>query len=323
MIAYVEKAKRLANEGFKTLLTCYNRQLADHIKSVCDDIDNLDVMSFHQLCYQRITMANKISSRDLLKEAEITYPGTDLFDIQYPAAFSFSLDIVSEQYDAIVCDEGQDFRDEYWLPLELLLSDYESSPFYIFFDDNQNIYSRVKSFPSIGEPFTLVSNCRNTNQIHSAAYQYYDGAAVQPPGINGDEIQFIEASGIEQQAKKLHSKILDLIVNQKVEAKEIVVLVFDALMKKEYYALLQKNILPKPNLWSEEGSQSENKLLIDTVNRFKGLESSVIFLWGLDSVNLEKHQALLYVGLSRAKSIVYIVGTKRVCENFRGINNLL
>ncbi|MBT4796022.1 MAG: ATP-binding domain-containing protein [Candidatus Marinimicrobia bacterium] len=313
----VEKAKRLAIEGFKTLLTCYNRQLADHIKNVCMGIENLDVMSFHQLCHKRITKAAKVTDRDLLKEAELTYPGTDLFDIQYPAALSFSLDIISEQYDAIVCDEGQDFRDEYWLPLELLLADYDTSPFYIFFDDNQNIYSRVKSFPSIGEPYSLVSNCRNTNQIHMAAYHFYHGIDVAPPGINGDEIKFIEANGIAQQAKKLHGKILDLIVNQNIQAKDIVILVFDAVMKNEYYNSLKKQILPKPNTWSEEGIQSECTVLMDTVNRFKGLESSVIFLWGMDSVDLDKYQSLLYVGLSRAKSIVYFVGTNRICDSFR------
>lgn len=313
----VEKAKRLAREGFNTLLVCYNRQLADYIKSACDNIDNLSVMSFHQLCYKKITIANKKSGRNLLKEAELTYPGTDLFDVQYPAAFSFSLDIISEQYEAIVCDEGQDFGDEYWLPLELLLSDYETSPFYIFYDDNQNIYSRVKSFPSIGEPYTLVSNCRNTNQIHSAAYNYYNGIAVDPPGINGDEIQYIEASGVDIQAKKMHGKILDLIVNQNIQAKDIVILVFDAVMKNEYYNSLKKQILPKPNTWSEEGIQSECTVLMDTVNRFKGLESSVIFLWGMDSVDLDKYQSLLYVGLSRAKSIVYFVGTNRICDSFR------
>jgi len=106
-------------------------------------------------------------------------------------------------------------------------------------------------------------------------------------------------------------------VNQNIQAKDIVILVFDAVMKNEYYNSLKKQILPKPNTWSEEGIQSECTVLMDTVNRFKGLESSVIFLWGMDSVDLDKYQSLLYVGLSRAKSIVYFVGTNRICDSFR------
>ena len=45
----VEKARRLADEGFKTLLTCYNVPLSLHLDSVCEDDDNLDVQSFHKL----------------------------------------------------------------------------------------------------------------------------------------------------------------------------------------------------------------------------------------------------------------------------------
>jgi hypothetical protein len=47
----LEKARRLSSEGFRTLLTCYNRQLADHLSSLCAGTQNLDVMSFHQLCH--------------------------------------------------------------------------------------------------------------------------------------------------------------------------------------------------------------------------------------------------------------------------------
>ena len=49
-ILALEKARRLASDGFRTLLTCYNRQLADHLARQCAGTANLDVMSFHQLC---------------------------------------------------------------------------------------------------------------------------------------------------------------------------------------------------------------------------------------------------------------------------------
>lgn len=77
----LEKARRLASEGFKTLLTCYNRQLADHLSSLCSGMTNLDVMSFHQLCYRQVERANQASGRDLVAEAKVTYPGKDLYDV--------------------------------------------------------------------------------------------------------------------------------------------------------------------------------------------------------------------------------------------------
>lgn len=310
----VEKARRLAAEGFRTLLTCYNRQLADHLAKVCESIPNLDVMSFHQLCYRRIEQSKQVSGRNLVDEAKMTYPGKDLFDVQLPNALAYSLEINSDSYDAIVCDEGQDFREEYWVPLELLLSDYEKSPFYVFFDDNQNIYARVGTFPIRDEPFSLSVNCRNTAPIHVGAYKYYKGLPVSPPEIPGDEIQFDSAEGRDQQAAKINARIVDLIARQGVSPGDITVLIADAYRKAEYYSLLKRRPLPKPTNLVEEGVRGVNTVLMDTIQRFKGLESSIVIIWGLDTLDISTHQDLLYVGMSRAKSLLIIVAKAETCN---------
>ena len=312
----LEKARRLASEGFKTLLTCYNRQLADHLSCMCDGTSNLDVMSFHQLCYRQVEKANHISGRDLVAEAKVTYPGKDLYDVQLPNAFAYSLEILSDRYDAIVCDEGQDFREEFWVPLELLLSDYESAPLYVFYDDNQNIYARAGTFPIREEPFTLTTNCRNTAPIHLAAYKHYKGVPVSPPDIDGDDVQLEVSPGLDAQAVKINAKIVDLIARQSVSAGDITVLIADALRKADYYAALRRLPLPKPATWLVEGIHTDNTVLIDTIQRFKGLESPIVILWGLDTIDLTKSAELLYVGMSRAKSLLLIAGTSSTCNRF-------
>lgn len=312
-ILAVEKARRLASDGFKTLLTCYNRQLADHLSTLCSGMINLDVMSFHQLCYRQLERANRISSRDLIAEAKVTYPGKDLYDVQLPNAFAYSLEVLSDRYGAIVCDEGQDFREEFWIPIELLLSDYEQSPLYVFYDDNQNIYTRTGTFPIRDEPFTLTTNCRNTAPIHLAAYKYYKGVPVSPPEIEGDEVQFEASPGRDAQASKINARIIDLVARQGVAAGDITVLIADALRKADYYATLRRLPLPKPATWLEEGIRSNNTVLIDTIQRFKGLESPVVILWGLDTIDLTRNEELLYVGMSRAKSLLVIIGTTATC----------
>lgn len=314
----LEKARRLASEGFKTLLTCYNRQLADHLSSMCSGTSNLDVMSFHKLCHRQVERANQASGRDLVSEAKVTYPGKDLYDVQLPNAFAYSLDVLPDRYDAIVCDEGQDFREEFWVPLELLLSDYELGPLYVFYDDNQNIYSRAGTFPILDEPFTLTTNCRNTAPIHVAAYKHYKGVPVSPPDIEGDEVQFDASPGRDSQASKINARIVDLVAHQGVAAGDITVLIADALRKSEHYATLRRLPLPKPSTWLEEGIRSNNTVLLDTIQRFKGLESPVVILWGLDTIDLARSEELLYVGMSRAKSLLLIVGTAATCTSFNG-----
>jgi len=313
----LEKARRLASEGFRTLLTCYNRQLADHLSSLCANTPNLDVMSFHQLCHRQIERGNRASGRDLVAEAKVTYPGKGLYEVQLPNALTYSVEILSDRYDAIVCDEGQDFREEFWLPLELLLSDYDTSPLYVFYDDNQNLYARAGTFPIREEPFSLTTNCRNTAPIHDFAYKHYKGMPVSPPDIPGDDVQFDESPSREAQAIKIHARIVDLVARQGVAACDISVLVADGLHKADCYAALRRLPLPKTVSWLEEGVRSKATVLIDTIQRFKGLESPIVILWGLDTVDLSQRQELLYVGMSRAKSLLVIVGSAASCATLR------
>jgi hypothetical protein len=313
----LEKARRLASEGFRTLLTCYNRQLADHLSHLCAGTVNLEVMSFHQLCHRQVDRANRASGRDLVAEAKVTYPGKDLYEVQLPNALAYSLEVLPDRYDAIVCDEGQDFRDEFWVPLELLLSDYDRGPLYVFYDDNQNLYARAGTFPIRDEPFTLTTNCRNTAPIHEAAYRHYRGVPVTPPDIQGDDVQFDESPGRDAQAAKINARIVDLVARQGVAAGEIAVLVADAIRKGDYYAALRRLPLPRPAVWLEEGVRGDNTVLIDTIQRFKGLESPVVILWGLDTIDLARSEELLYVGMSRAKSLLLLVARSETCGVIR------
>lgn len=316
-ILALEKARRMALEGFRTLLTCYNRQLADHLADLCNRTNNLDVMSFHQLCHRQIEQANRAARRDLIAEAKVTYPGMDLYDVELPVALAYSLEVLPDRYDAIVCDEGQDFREEYWLPLELLLRDCDRSPLYVFYDDNQNIYGRASSFPIRDEPFTLTTNCRNTVPIHRAAYTHYRGVPVSPPGIQGDDVQLDESQSFDAQAVKINARIVDWVARQGVRAGDIAVLLADASRKTEYYTALKRFSLPKPASWLVEGVRTPNTILLDTIQRFKGLESPIVILWGLDAIDLAQSDELLYVGISRAKSLLVVVGRAETCAKIR------
>jgi superfamily I DNA and RNA helicase len=274
----------------------------------------MPVMSFHQLCHRQVERANRASGRDLVSEAKVTYPGKDLYEVQLPNALGYSLEVLPDRYDAIVCDEGQDFREEFWVPLELLLTDYDSSPLYVFFDDNQNLYARAGTFPIRDEPFSLTTNCRNTAPIHVAAYKHYKGVPVSPPDIQGDDVQFDESPSRDPQAAKINARIVDLVARQGVAPGDITVLVADALHKVEYYAALKRLPLPKPATWLEEGVRGKSTVLIDTIQRFKGLESPVVIIWGLDFIDLTNKQELIYVGMSRAKSLLVIVANSNICK---------
>ena len=51
----------------------------------------------------------------------------------------------------------------------------------------------------------------------------------------------------------------------------------------------------------------------DTVARYKGLESLVVILWLNGQVDPQEARELLYVALSRARSLIVVVGTEADC----------
>jgi superfamily I DNA and RNA helicase len=114
-------------------------------------------------------------------------------------------------------------------------------------------------------------------------------------------------------------KALHLFTRIWVSAEDITVLIADALRKADYYAALRRLPLPKPATWLEEGIRANNTVLIDTIQRFKGLESPIVILWGLDTIDLTRSEELLYVGMSRAKSLLVVVGTVATCDYIRTI----
>jgi hypothetical protein len=314
----VEKAKRLANEGFKTLLTCYSKPLGEHLAQLCANQNNLEVMHFHKLCKDTIDQAERISGRDFIAEAKSTYPGKDLWKHYFPIALAFALDVADKRYDAIVVDEGQDFEEEFWLPIECMLEDARSSPLYVFEDENQNLYKRVSTFPIDDAPFALTTNCRNTENIHRIAYSYYKGDPIEASSIQGREVELLAADGINAQARKVKDYVSRLLVDEKVSPSAIAVLIADRLHKKDYEDALKRNALASGVKWGSLKGHSANSVIVETVARFKGLEAEIIVLWGLDGLPGDDHHSTLYVGASRAKSILSLCGTNATCEAIIG-----
>jgi hypothetical protein len=310
----VDRATQLAKSGAKTLLLCYNRPLAHHLKDVIGQNKNLFPMDFHELCKWRSELALNKFARDLVSEAKHAYPNSDYFHVQLPYALLLSTELFPDyRFDAVIVDEGQDFREDYWLPLEMLLRDEKESYLYVFLDPNQALYQQNSQLPIKDEPFPLTVNCRNTRYIHEAAYKFYRGDPIDPPGIEGAPIELHEKESFLEQVNDLHSYISSLISTEKLESRDIVVLVAGP-AKNAYYKPLESRTLPGGIKYSIEEHRVPNTVLVDTVERFKGLESSMLMLWGLDEYYPEQDKEALYVAFSRAKSRLHLFGTKAACQ---------
>lgn len=306
----VEKARELSATGLSTLLVCYNRPLSDYLRTCLEANPTLHVMNFHQLCDRFVRLASDRCGHDLLRDAQATNPKANTFDVHYPHALAMASETLPDRFDAIIVDEGQDFGEEYWFPIELLLRDQALSTLYIFFDHNQSVYKRVASFPIKDEPFLLTRNCRNTKFIHNAAYAFYNGVETEPPTMDGAAVEVIDAPSRGSQVKRLHSHLINLVATERVAPEAIAVLV-PSRGHSGYYDLLRQLPIPKPARWAFEEYGSNNGICVDTAQRFKGLEAAVVYLWGADDFEATRDREILYVTLSRAKSRLYLVGDAR------------
>lgn len=308
----LNKALALSRDGYETLFVCYNRPLADHLRSCAAETSNLTVASFHQLCDSLNRKARELSGRDFLREAQLTNPGGNRYDVHMPHALALASEVLPTKFDAVIVDEAQDFGEEYWLPIEMLLRSEDESTLFLFLDHNQAVYNRVATIPIKHDVFFLTRNCRNTKPIHDAAYSYYQGETTDPPEIAGAPIESITATSFKEQAKKLHARIVELLVNEQIDASQICVLV-PSLGHNKRYDELRTLPIPKPVSWDFEGTGSSNLLRVETVLRFKGLEADIVMWWVGDDAGAYDI-ATRYVTISRAKSRLIMVGAKDACS---------
>jgi hypothetical protein len=295
----IEKAKRLAREGYRVLLTCFNQNLANWLARVAD-FEGVEVSTFLSLCARRATDAGL----EVQKGSEET---DQQFFGRFPYLLLEALEKNDERFDAIIVDEGQDFEEDWWGALQSLLADPEDGTLYIFFDDNQRLYGRNAPFPIKDAPFPLNQNCRNTKRIHEAVVMFYE-SEVPPVCLNADgrEPHLVNFDGPERPG--IESFIADLVTKQNVKPNQIAILTRKSRDRSDW-----KNP-PQNGTWTATWDLADDgdKVLVSTVHGFKGLERPVIIVCELQDVDLQEQRELLYVAFSRAREYLVVVGLEQV-----------
>lgn len=294
----IEKARRLAEQGFRVLLTCYNRSLAEYLRSDETIPTRVDVRHFHGVC---VKLVRDAGMGDRLAGGWNT---EDWYDETLPDLLMEALDRIGPQYDAIIVDEGQDIQESWWIPLLYLLKEPESGVFYVFYDDNQNLYQGDLTFPENFPRFPLTLNCRNTQWIHRAFLPFYRSPIVphtRGPEGRAPEILFYENDHKlkEQLRRTLHR----LTYEEQIWTEDIVIL---TPRSPERSLLGQWDRLGNLRL-TEQWPPASGEVFVTTVHSYKGLESPVVILAdlrGSDHLDLE---TILYVSCSRARNHLVIL----------------
>lgn len=301
-ILALEKAARLAESGARTLLTCFNVPLGQHLAQMAKDIPLLEAGSFHAVCDR------------IRREAgfALTGDGRTFFD-QLPAALANATAARSDlRFDAIVVDEGQDFEDEWLDVLQSSLIHPEVGCFYVFYDDNQRVYTRrARAIAGLAQsPFHLVHNFRNTRAIHAVARNWYRGKMTRALGPEGEPVVWVEATPGADTASKVDGLVRDLVARHGLAPGNIAVL---TVRPTNDHSALRNGTIGGFAVTPSEDSRAD-AIVFDTVRRFKGLERQAVVLIDADEL---VDPELAYVGLSRAGVWLAVVGAEPALAHLR------
>ncbi len=308
----LEKARQLNEQGFETLLLCFNAPLAEYLRQRATQ--GVEVYHFHGLC------------KDLAKKAGLGYRAyrseEEYYNTILPQMLLEAIEELGTQHDAIIVDEGQDFRPEWFETLLFLLRDDKQGIFYVFFDSNQNIYRRAEHLSELlgVTPFTLYENCRNTRAIYDVVRAFHHQpeqlTCRGPQGRSPEIVYFASEREEDEHVRRILHR---LVTEEKIEAAHIVLLTTRAPENTPF--------LPGKKLGNfvlmEWGDRNWRKtdIRVSSVHRFKGLENRVVVLSGLEDNDPSWLDPLLYVACSRARAHLVIVAHERSRNRIQTILN--
>ena len=301
-----EKAKRLGLQGHKTLFLCYNRLLAEKLTVILAKSPNVTVSTIHSFFQSLVKSTGKETGRDYILEVGGT--GEDeqkFFDLILPAAAEVAIKDMQPDFDAIVVDEAQDFSDLFWFPIKQMVDHGGEKPLYVFYDSAQDIFKRDGSSPIKTQHLSLTRNCRNTVEIFNETYKNFAGPATKDSKIHGPEVSTSEFPSLNQACKFVGQRLVETLVALEGPSSDVAVLVGAEIPIARVKELLSTMPLPKPFQIGLAGEKGENIIFLETVARFKGLESKCVFMLSLkNGANFNQE---VYVGGTRATHELHIL----------------
>lgn len=300
----VAKARRLAEQGYRVLLTCYNRALGAHLKSICADQPRITALHFHELCYLLLNVPAKLT-----KATRTDREARFFFDEQLPAQLIAASSRL-KGYDAVVVDEGQDFRPSYWRALESISRGGDHAIRYIFYDNRQRLHkeSDGPQFDVPGAEFAIVlrTNWRNTKHIHGhiGTFEppFRDTPCAAPAGVP------VQHNASDPSAAVVLRRTLSRLVREEgVRPDDIAILTGRGRLKSKLVKI--GGDVPVGEMTD---SDTAGKVRIGTIHAFKGLESPVVILAELDHLPPSERRRLHYVGASRAMSLLIVLSSAEV-----------
>lgn len=293
----IEDAKRSADAGEKVVVLCYNKNLAKNIRrSLPNDID---VFSFH-------SYLAKLCGGNL--DSEGVQYDESFFSERLPKLAIEKTAELRSKYTKVIIDEFQDLcEDNYLRVINNILEGELFDGKFSFYGDfaKQAIFSHSASL-SILSKYTyyakkyLSTNCRNTRNIGNEMVNvtgYVD--AKYRLSISGEPVDYFTCD-TEKEKIDVIKKILGELRRKNFTSSDIMILS----PRKRQESIIGVLDSDKFIIGDIGDDVKSYRALFSTIQAFKGLESKIVVIVDIENYNDTK---LMYVGLSRARSKMYII----------------
>lgn len=179
---------------------------------------------------------------------------------------------------------------------------------YAFYDTNQGVFNSKEGWkpPFKGESVPLNTNLRNTRPIGEFAARLGQITDTARYAVDaGPSPEVISYTTPAEMVQKI-LKIIGELVKNKVRMDDIVVLA--PYKHTSSHVGLAGVVEKNPGQFTTVMSSAPpGRVRVGTIQTFKGLEADVVILCGIDGQLPACKPANLYVGASRARSMLYLL----------------
>ena len=345
-VLMLAKKALLKGSEEKILVACYNKPLSMMFKHKFKDKlfsflksgeleEVVEVKTFESLLFD--VTGPRSGDSDQEKENHVSQA---LEVVEQRSAFA-------QQYDHVFVDECQDLYGNRWQTLfERLLKDEDEDdssfdePKHLWFLYDTNQYLRLSEeqykqhWKSIRKSTKLTKVFRSTERIFDQSKKYFraENSDAEPivlgHSVRGLEITWdnsLKSRGVTEDAgAACIAKHIKELRRNKVVGKDICILTqnFERI-REGISSELNKMEIETQNAADLFGKDlHENKVVVESIRRFKGLESKVVVLYNppfFQDINwsVKKVKKLLYTAVSRCFCYLVVITTKHGCNALR------
>ena len=291
-------AREFAEQDKNTLLLTFNRTLANNIRYGLGKPENPQVSNYHSLARRFIDQYDPEWWKENSKKE-------NFWDLEVPVKLLDVLTDHTPEYDAIVIDEAQDLKEEWFESIEKLIK--PSGGFYIFMDEDQDIFGAHESIPIERRlfKFPLEENCRNTVKIIDQLKRYINKDIKYKPGaVQGQPVRIVHYSSDTDQMNKIKTEWLRLVEKEEISPDKIVIMM-NANKRDSCLNRTRSFNRYRIEAVDRHGRMNRKAVNYTSINTFKGLEADVVMIIDTDKVE-NPNMKVLYTQVSRAKYLLYI-----------------